>query len=146
PDPRADGTGRLATALAVYHYGIVLFSVWELQGYGDVFILLHSLAFFAAVALNMLWLGAERVAGRGRRLVGALVWLALALAASRPWIARGSLRLVAAPAGESVTLDDQRALAPQIAARAAGRRVAFVGPAEQLFLGGAKNPLPFVYW
>jgi len=146
PGARAAGTDRLATALAVYHYGIVVFSLWELQGYGDVFILLHSLAFFAAVALNMLWLGAERVAGGGRRVVGVLVWLALALAVSRPWIARGSLRLVAAPAGEGVTLDDQRELAPQIAARAAGRRVAFVGPAEQLYLGGGTNPLPFVYW
>jgi hypothetical protein len=72
--------------------------------------------------------------------------LILALLAARPWVMRGDLRLPAGNVGATVTLDDQRALATRLRSALAGAKALFLGPAEQLFLTGMKNPLPIVFW
>ena len=144
---------RSVTSLGVCHYGIVLFSIHELQGFGDCFALLHSFAFFAAIALNQAWRGARLLAGsRGlapRRLgwlAGASI-LAVGLAATQPWILRADSWLPTADVGSAgFSLADQRAMARGLALALRDRRLAVFGPSELLILGGMESALPFVYW
>jgi|GEM_PF-2053450 len=146
---------RMVIALAVFHYGIVAFSLADYQAYGDLFALLASLALFAGVALNELWRALDARAARDadaatatrrrRRLAVAAVLLALvALRVARP---RLDIELPDKIAKGATTLDQQRSVARQITQATAGLgSVVFVNCPEQLFLTGRVNPLPFGFW
>lgn len=142
---------RLAVAMGFYHYGVIAFSLLDFQFFGDLFLLLHSVAFFAAVAANELHhrICALPLPMRGTRIGGTfakVVALLLAALLARAWVPRGSLRLPAAHFDPRVTLADQRAVAARLLADFGGATALFLGPAEQLFLTGMTNSLPIVYW
>jgi hypothetical protein len=140
---------RLAVMLAVYHYGVVAFSAWDFQGYGDLFILLHSLGFFAAVALCTLYLRIVARAGPRpavRAAVQAIAAAAIVVLVLRPWSYERSIAGVTRQAGTAMTLADQRAFAARLNEVIGGRRAILLGPSELLFLGDRRNPLPIVYW
>jgi hypothetical protein len=135
--------------LAVYHGGVVAFSLKDYQSYGDLFILLHSLAFFAGDLLASLGrlagLGARRLgAGRGRLAAGAAS-VALALPFLPPAL-RTDLDLRAPTVDRGVTLAEQRGLAAEAARRVRDARIAVVGPSEMLLFASRPSALPFVYW
>lgn len=147
---------RLVIALAVFHYGIVAFSLTDYQAYGDLFALLASLAVFAGIALNELYRILTRVVRsgardgaaaerRGRALAIATVVLAiLVLRVGRP---RLDIELPDKIAKGAATLDQQKSVARRITDATAGLgSVVFVNCPEQLYLTGRTNPLPFGFW
>jgi len=138
----------LAVTVSTYHYGIVAFSLLDFQGYGDVFILLHSLAFFAGVAFVDLALMGEGLAGAvtRRRLATWTAAAVLAGMAARPWVSRRTFVLHGATGGGSITLRAQRALAQTLLPRLKDRTAVFLGPSEQLYLLNRANRGPVVYW
>lgn len=156
---RRPSTLRLAVVLAVYHYGLVAFSLIDFQGYGDLFILLHSAAFFAAVALveiyrttsvalNRFWTPSGALDGRWRNSILAALALLLVCAATRPSVLRppftfDPIRMAIAP---EATLADQWSVNSRLLPLIDGKRIAFLESAEQLFLANRENGLPFVYW
>jgi len=141
---RSDRLGA-GLALAVYHYGVVGFSLFDFQSYGDLFILLHSVVFFAAVAFAELARALLRIRLPRRQLAPAVSVFALALV-TRPSLWRSDFAVLPPNVTAETTLDDQRDVCRQLAAVAAGRRQAVVGPAEMLFLSETRNGVPFVYW
>lgn len=153
---RRHSTLGMALGLAVYHYGVVAFSLFDYQSYGDLYILLHSVVFFSAVALveayKRLWallrrqLGRTIAVGRPARFAAeAALVLAVALLA-RPSVLRSPLSLRPPTVDPGATLDDQRSVARRVLEAEASGRLAFVGPAELLYLAGRPNAVPFVYW
>jgi hypothetical protein len=135
--------------LALYHGGVVAFSLKDYQSFGDLFILLHSIAFFAG---NLLATLARHAAICGRRwaprlgpVAGAAATLALA-GPLLPSTLRTALDLHPPTVGPGVTLSDQRRVAVQAAERLAEARIGVVGPAEVLIFIGRSSALPFVYW
>jgi hypothetical protein len=134
--------------LGVYHFGVLAYSLVDFQAFGDLFILQHSVVFFAAVALwsAYQWLGRTAAAARGS---GTLVGLAALIAATlvwRPWVSRRDFRLVPRPPGAALTLAAQEQVARRLAPQVAAGRAAVLGPTEILVLGRAANPAPLVYW
>jgi len=140
--PRARAMRGLAAALGVYHFGVLAFSAWDFQVYGDLFALLHTAGFFAALAAGeaFLILSARLPGRRAAPVVAALACLAV----SRPWVDRGTLRVPGMAA--EVTLAAQRDVAARLAPLFARPTTAVRGASEQLFLTGTRNPLPFVVW
>jgi hypothetical protein len=148
---------RAATVLVVYHGGIVAYSFLDFQGYGDLFALLHSAAFFAGFAAaelfrrlpDLLRRGSEAGASvRTRRLLfaaRAAVLLGFLLAV-RPSVMRPEAALRTRTAGPDVTLDDQREVARDLVALLDGHKFVFDDASDQLFLAGKQNPVPFVFW
>ena len=143
--PRAQALRGLAAALGVYHVGVLAFSLRDFQLFGDLFLLLHTACFFAAVAAGeaYVWLAARL--GTGRRVVAAAVAAAACLAIARPWVDRGALR-VPGLVSPDVTVATQRAVAAQLAPLLARPTTAVRSASEQLFLAAKRNPLPFVVW
>ena len=161
---RRGALSRLACVLAVHHYGVVAFSVLDFQRFGDLFILLQSLAFFAGIALalpvrltrgalpsprsakpNGAPLPALASLDRARRVVSVAAVAILAVAV-RPSVLHPDVHLPTHATRADVTLAGQRAVARELATRFAGRRVAVIGPSELLFLEGSASALPFIYW
>ena len=147
-------TFGMAVALAVYHYGLVLFSAIDFQLYGDIFILLHSVVFFTAVALieaySRLTVVVSRRAAPERR-ERRLFWLRAAVLAGlvalvRPAFLRPDFSLTNPIAVRGVTLEDQREVAAEFRRLALGKRLAIVYSSELLFLSGLVNQLPIIYW
>jgi hypothetical protein len=144
-DRRSD-RGRLLLPLGVYHFGVLGFSLVDFQRYGDLFLLLHSVAFF----LGVLWIAlsgfaASKLAAPQRPFVAAAA-LVLVFAVSRPGILRPPLRLATGIADPAATLDDQRAVAASLDARIGKGSVAFLENGELLFLMRRANSIPAVYW
>lgn len=147
---------RLAIALAVFHYGVVAFSLTDYQAYGDLFALLVSLAVFAGVALGEVHRGVAAWIARDTRHPGATDRRQHLLAAVSVLVAAVVLRVgrprldIALPekiAKGAVSLDQQRSVARQIQAATEGLgSVVFVNCAEQLYLTGRVNPLPLGFW
>ncbi len=137
---------RLAVTLGVHHYGVLAFSLWDFQLYGDLFVLLHTMSFFAAVAAGDLYVRATASPSTRRRALVSVLALAAAIAVARPWVARGTLRLGLPASPHPLTLDDQKQLAARIAPLLADGRTAVLAASEQLVLSGRRNPVPFVYW
>lgn len=133
-------------AMAVYHYGLLLFSLFDFQGSGDTMVLLHTAAFFAGVALISLVLALEScledpAAKRWPMLVAiAAVLLLVQPALSQP------TRLWTPDAPATVTLQDQQSFARRLAPLVAGRTVLVLGPTEQLVLGDFDAVSDYVYW
>jgi hypothetical protein len=144
--PRGRAMRGLASVLGVYHLGVLAFSSWDFQVYGDLFALLHTACFFAALAAGeaYLTLAAHVPGSRGKTMSPLLAALAC-LVWSRPWVDRGTLR-VPGIAGTEVTLAAQREVAARLAPLLARSTTAVRGASEQLFLTHTRNPLPFVVW
>ncbi len=137
-----------AIAIGLFHGAIVTLSTWELQGLGDLFALVHSLAFLAGFALILLGDAvATRLALRAGSPRAAVVpFLLLAIVAARPWQPRWSARLATPAVRLGVTLDEQRAVAREVARQLGDRRAAYLGPSEIPFLLGTSSVVPFTVW
>jgi hypothetical protein len=136
------GTG---VALAVHHYGIVAFSLFDFQSLGDLFVLLHSVAFFGAVLLAELCRRLGAFARRRRGLAEAAL-LAVCTAVSLPSVLRTELRIPAPNVSPTTTIDDQKEVARRLLEAERDSRIAVIGPAEVLFLTETRSATPFVYW
>lgn len=147
---------RLVIALAVFHFGVVAFSLTDYQAYGDLFALLASLALFAGVALGEVHRGVATWIARDIRHPGTTERRQRLLAAGSVLVAFVVLRIgrprldIALPdaiAKGAVSLDEQRSVARQINAATEGLgSVVFVNCAEQLYLTGRVNSLPLGFW
>jgi hypothetical protein len=131
--------------LAVYHYGVVIFSAVELQGLGDVFALLHSLAFFAGLALVELPWRTTR-AGRTWRRPVAVLAAAVWLAAVRPWAARSEWGPPPSVPRTAATLGAQRRLAENLDRDLGDRKVLILGPSDQRVLAERLHAGRLVVW
>jgi len=144
----------LLVGLAVYHYGLVVFSLVDFQARIDLFILLNSLAVFAAVLMADLYYLVLRFGGRLRRPVArvfhpaaALVTVGLLVGLARPSFLRTGWRIDTDVRGLlNVTLDEQRQVAERIVEVMAGGRLAMVRQQEVLYLGRMTNAMPFCSW
>ncbi|MSR61996.1 MAG: hypothetical protein EXS08_06085 [Planctomycetes bacterium] len=137
----------LLVPLLVVHLGIAAFSLFDFQWHADLFVLLHGVAFFLALAWSGLWsalaprLGSERA----RKAAGAAL-LAVVFVCARPGALRPELTLETPMVLRAATLADQREVAAELEQRSAGRTVAYLESVEQLYLQGRVNPLPLVFW
>lgn len=155
---RGTPVARLVIALAVYHYGIVAFSLTDYQAYGDLFALLASLAFFTAVALSETYRALAALVRRAsadgptalrRERLLAVATVVLAIVVLRVGRPRLDIVLPDRIARGATSLDEQRSVARAIRAAIAGLdpgRVVFVSCPEQLYLTGHANPLPIGFW
>lgn len=135
----------MARTLATYHYGIVAFSVLELQGLGDLFALLHSAAFFAGLALSELPLRLSGAVPAVRR-AAAVLSLVLVLAAARPWVSRSGWRPPPAVPATGASLPEQRRLASGLRQQLEGRTVSILGPSDQRVLTDRLDAGRLVVW
>jgi hypothetical protein len=90
---RNEDIGRLLLPLAVYHLGVVAFSLVDFQYYGDLFLLLHSVSFF----LGALWVSLFELVAVRR--IGPAPWvgavmLAIVFILARPGFLRPRIDLV----------------------------------------------------
>lgn len=132
--------------IAVYHYGVAVFSAIDFQGSGDTMLLLHTLAFFAGVALISVWFAIER----SGMTTDTKAWAGLALvvvvaALARPVVSNPT-PLFTPDSPPGVTLQDQSTFARRLAPIVKGRSLLVLGPTEQLILGGFPRESIFVYW
>jgi hypothetical protein len=139
-----------AAGLAVCHYGLIGYSLLDFQAYGDLFVLQHTLAFFAGVALWSAYRPLADWSARGateiRRRTAILAAAVVIVLIARPWVSHRDFRLVPRPPGPAVTLDAQRQVALRLAEPLRRGRAVVIGPSEVLVLTGAANPAPLVYW
>ncbi len=132
-------------ALAVYHYGVVAFSLFDYQSYGDLFILLHSVVFFAAVLLVDACRRLALLARRRRVWIEAALVAGLALA-THPSLLRNEFRILPPNVTAAAALEDQQEVARRLQEGERAWHVAVVGPVEILFLTEARSAAPFAYW
>jgi hypothetical protein len=142
---RREASARLLVPLAVYHFGVVAFSLVDFQYYGDFFLLLHSAAFFLGVSWVALHAFVESRLDGSRRALVATVALVLACLLARPGPLRPRLELVTPMAAPGATLADQRYVAQALDDRLGEGSVAFMENAELFFLIRRSNSLPMVY-
>lgn len=142
---RGRSAARLLQPLAIYHFGILLFSLVDFQARGDAFALLHSLVFFQAALWVAVYLGFEAwVVGRepALRRGGATAILLLALIVARP----GPLHTPTAWYQRLPSLSEQREVAARLGELLGDRKLAAVESSEMLLFLRRANPLPFIYW
>jgi hypothetical protein len=142
----------LLLPLAIYHFGVVAFSLTDFQWYGDFFLLLHSAAFFLAVLWIALyrwgdrWIGRENGSALRRALVGVGACL-IGLLFARPGPLQPHIELQRVkPVHRGATLADQREVAEAVRDRIEGKRIVFLDHSELLFLMRRANGLPVVFW
>ncbi|MEW6270274.1 MAG: hypothetical protein AB1689_13365 [Thermodesulfobacteriota bacterium] len=145
---RGRPTQRLAVVLAVFHYGMVGFSLTDYQAFGDLFALLASLAFFAGVTLGLAYEAVQktlagRVAASRAVAVASLLAALLLLRVGRP---RLDIELPDRIDKGAATLLDQQSVAQRLAEATAGLRLLVVNCPEQLYLTGRENLLPIAFW
>ncbi len=144
-------TRGLAVTLLVYQGGILLFSLYDFQGHGDAYPLLVTMALFAAIpaAAAVRFAGAvavKRAGPRGKNLVTTLAVVAIILAA-RPSFLRGGMRVdIPRIHRARHLLADQREVATRFFEKVEKGRAAVLYRWEILYLGGARNAVPFTYW
>jgi hypothetical protein len=142
---RHEDAARLLLPLAIYHYGVVAFSLIDFQYYGDLFLLLHSAAFFLGVVWVALYGLIESTVPERRRQIVAAIALLIVLAFARPGFLRPRFELVTPIAAPGATLTDQRRVADALNVRLGDGSVAFMENSELLFLMGRRNALPLAY-
>jgi hypothetical protein len=132
--------------LAVYHYGVVGFSLIDFQGSGDTMLLLHSLAFFAGVSLIGTFVSLARLPlGSRSTTVLQLAMVGLVLAIVRPAIAVPAiLSTPDAPGG--LTLHKQLEFVERLRPILRDKRLVVLGPSELLMLGEFEHESIFVFW
>ena len=143
---RQEEVSRLLLPLAIYHAGVVGFSLVDFQNYGDLFVLLHSAAFFLGLAWVAAWRGLDARLTPRHRSLAALLALGLAFALARPGPLRPRFELRTPIAAPGAVLADQRSVALELDARLGARNVAFLDNSELLFLMRRQNTLPLAYW
>lgn len=149
---RGSDASRLLAALCVYHVGVVAFSLVDFQRFGDLFILLHSVAFFLALAWNGAWelflrLAGSRVGDAARlRAVSGAVFLVAAIALARPGPLAPREPFPFQGMGHKATLSEQREVAEQIRETLGDAKMVFLEYAEFALLMRHENPLPYIYW
>lgn len=136
-------------AIAVYHYGVVAFSCIDFQGSGDTMLLLHSVAFFAGIALVSMyliadWIRRNRNAGLAPPWLGAAT-VAIVLVLTRP-VVSNPVDLWTPDSPSSVTLQDQLSMARRLIPILENRSVLVLGPTEMLILGGFSPESNYVFW
>jgi len=140
---RQEPTLRGWIVLLTLHSGLVVFSLMDFQRFGDLFALLYSVAFFAAVATSV-------IVSHLQRRVAAAPWpalhsaVALTIAALPAFMPAQIVRPLSSQHPE-LRLDDQRELV-QAVVQQAGRDVALLNHTELAILGPLQTRLPFVYW
>ncbi|MCH2170937.1 hypothetical protein MK489_09145 [Myxococcota bacterium] len=155
--PRDRDLQGLLLPLAIYHTGILLFFAVDNQGYGDFFLLLHSIAFFLGVTWNALAETTIDLAGRRfseprggdpRRLRRGLqtVWIAAALLAARPGPMRPDIPLRAPQLRPGATLEDQRHVAGAMERVLGDGRLVALENIELLYLLKRENLVPTAYF
>lgn len=156
----------LAAGLAVYHFGILGWTLHDFQSHGDLFILLGSLVFFAAVPVCSLyyfvvWVldsrfrawslrggaGPRRAFARHRlRIAIGLALVAGLIVAARPSFLSREERGGAPDGPLDFTLSDQREVARDFLKICEGHPVVCLDFQEILFLGKIEDALGFVYY
>jgi hypothetical protein len=142
---RRQDAARLLLPLAVYHFGVVAFSLVDFQYYGDFFLLLHSVAFFLGIVWVALYELIESAVAERRRPIVAVVALVLVFSVARPGPLRPGFDLVTPTAAPGATLADQRSVADALNARIGAGSVAFMENSELLSLMRRQNSLPLAY-
>jgi hypothetical protein len=148
-------TSAPVIVFAVYHYGVVGFCLADFQLYGDLFILLHSVAFFLGVAFIALYRGLsarvpllpgpkDSASATRRQQVLAVAICLLAFGTLRPALLRSDFRLPTAAA--RATLDDQIEVSRLMAPLIDGKKLAFAEHVETLFLANRQNDIRYVTW
>jgi hypothetical protein len=137
---------RLLLPLAIYHYGVVAFTLIDFQYYGDFFLLLHSVAFFLGAVWVALFEAGSTSVRPGRRWIVATSALLLAFGFARPGPLRPAIELVTPVARPGATLADQRQVAGRLDERIGAGSVAFLEHSEMLYLMRRRNALRLAYW
>lgn len=156
-----DRIGPMLLTLGGYHYGLIAFCLLDFQRFGDLFILMHSIVFFAGLALIELaslperFLSRARISssdgaqtGSGRQWIrGVPVGVAamLLLLNAGPIFAP-RLELPSGQIKPGGTLAQQKDVAHRLLGEAGERQLAFIDYAELLFLERRRNVLPTVFW
>lgn len=142
---------RLVVPLAIFHGGLLCFSLLDFQLYGDFFVLLHSIAFLLGLSWIALFDAGKAVLDTrfpGSKLAsgsfGVLI-LVVAVAVARPSLLRPDFEIPTATIDAGGTLDDQRSVAAELRRRTRGRKLVLMDSSELLFLMRHRNPLPTVY-
>lgn len=143
---------------AFYHYGIVLWTLYDFQGHGDLYIALGSLAFFGALPLIAIYytiqgallryLQHRRRRRTYRILKPALFTAALVVMAvlARPSLMKDGWRIGEPKGPAACTLSEQREVSGMIQRAFADGRLAFLDYSEVLYLAEMKDALGFVYF
>jgi hypothetical protein len=136
----------VCTLLAVHHFGIVAFSIFDFQGSGDTMILLHSFAFFGGIALIDLFNLIERAPLRPEtsRRLGIAMAVALLLVVRPGFSEYAGLKTRIAPIRTKLT--DQITMARKIERIARGKTIMVLGPTEMAMLGDLKPLSNFFFW
>jgi hypothetical protein len=146
---RARRRPGLLLPLAVYHLGVLGFSLIDFQWYGDYFLLVQSAAFFLGALWIAVWGAIEaRLATTGpARRVGAIAICLLATALARPGPLRPPIELHRVkPANDGASLADQQEVADALRERIGDGRVVFLDHSEMLFLMRKRNATPVIFW
>jgi len=136
---------RLLLPLCLFHAAILGISALEVQGYGDLFALLHTAAF----GLGLLgWAGLQVFRGQPehRRRALEIGFVAAALLVARPGPLRPELVVTGMTAVSGLTLSDQREVAGQLDRRVGTAALGALDASELLFLTERRNVLPSLYW
>lgn len=143
---------------AVYHYGIVLWTLYDFQGHGDLYIALGSLAFFGALPLIAVYYGIQgalarylqrRRRGRTYRILRAVLFgtaLVVMAALARPSILKEGRRIGEPKGPVAYTLSEQREVSGMIFRAFTDGKLAFLDYPEVLYLAKMKDALGFVYF
>jgi len=141
--PGGEDRARLVLPLCVFYGAIVAMSAIEVQGYGDLFALLHAAAF----GLGLLgWAALSAV----RRWVSPpwapAAFAALALLAARPGLLRPAVVLQSPAIAPGAALSDQREVARSALRTIGEAPLAAFDASELLFLMRRRNAVPTLYW
>ena len=151
---RSHATRPVLLAFAVYHYGIIAFTLTDFQGLGDLFVLVGTLAPFAAVCCAGLFFCSLKRLRKARRKIPALAprvfvlaTFALLVLFVRPSFLREGWRVNQPPIGPfGSELQAQRNLADRLFQVVEDRSILLVRQQELLYLDGRVNCAPFVTW
>jgi hypothetical protein len=141
--------------LGVFHYGVLAYSLFDFQRFGDLFVLLHSIAFFLGVAFAELARCLRHLFARSEILSSWRYWrpgiptfliCITVVLATRPSVLRSEYSLVTKDNPFNATLSDQREVNEALEVFILGKRLAFFAYVEQLCLSGRRNDVFHAGW
>jgi hypothetical protein len=141
----------LLMPLCIFHGGLLGFNLLDFQHYGDLFVMLHSIAFLLGLSWVALFETGTAVLGTrfpgnsgALRAFGALI-LVVAVAAGRPAFLRPDIEIPSSTIQAGGTLADQREVAAELLRQTRGRKLVLMDSSELLFLMRHRNPLSNIY-